>query len=126
MDKNNNIVILFAEDDEQIRYITSEMLKSEGYTVLAAENGELAYNLGLRHLQEIDILLTDLHMHKTKGGDLIELLLADRPDLKILISSGYIKNVKEKIVIQDREIPFLIKPYTRQALMKELDKLLNS
>ena len=116
-------VILFAEDDEQIRWITTEMLTAAGYRVLTAENGELAFNLGLRHLKEIDILLTDLRMPKIRGKDLIELMLTERPDVKVLISSGYIKNKDQKIEIMDRQIPFLIKPYSRKALREAIEKL---
>jgi len=116
-------VILFAEDDEQIRWITTEMLTAAGYTVLTAENGELAFNLGLRHLKEIDILLTDLRMPKIRGKDLIELMLTERPDVKVLISSGYIKNKDQKIEIMDRRIPFLIKPYSRKALLEAIENL---
>lgn len=118
-----NKTILFAEDDEQIRWITSEILKSEGYDVFDVENGELAYNLVLKKKQEIDILLTDLHMPKMKGLDLIEKVLAKMPKMKILISSGYISNVEEGIDIGGKKIPVLIKPYTRSALLKKIINL---
>ncbi|MCK5519519.1 MAG: response regulator [Candidatus Marinimicrobia bacterium] len=118
-----NKTILFAEDDEQIRWITSEILKSEGYDVFDVENGELAYNLVLKKKQEIDILLTDLHMPKMKGLDLIEKVLAKMPKMKILISSGYISNVEEGIDIVGKKIPVLIKPYTRSALLKKIINL---
>ena len=123
VEETSTKTILFAEDDEQIRWITMEMLTAAGYKVLTAENGELAFNLGLRHINEIDILLTDLRMPKIRGKDLIELMLTERPDIKILISSGYIKNKEQKVEIMDRQIPFLIKPYSRKALLDAIEKL---
>ncbi len=116
-------VVLFVEDDEQIRLITSQMLENAGYRVLSAENGELGYNMGLQHLDEVDILLTDLHMPKIKGKDLIELLLAEKPELKVLISSGYIRDKEQTIEIQGRVIPYLIKPYSRNTLLETMEAI---
>ncbi len=62
--------ILFVDDSESIREIVNFTLTNEGYEVLLSDNGKNAFN----HLdgQEIDLIITDLHMPEMNGIELIK------------------------------------------------------
>ena len=80
--------VLLVEDEEVIRRLATKMLKRQGYTVLSAgdpvEALQLAADAG-----QIDLLLTDVVMPSMNGPELARLLLAERPGLRVLFTSGY-------------------------------------
>jgi PAS domain S-box-containing protein len=85
-----NETILLVEDDAAVRSLTRRVLEHSGYQVREAASGRQALELCRNHLQEIDLLLTDITMPEgVSGPDLAEKLLADRPTLKTLFMTGY-------------------------------------
>ena len=82
-------VILLVEDEESVREVTSEILRSSGYEVLVAASGEEALVVFRGYTGRIDLLLTDVVMPHMKGTELARRLLIEEPDLKIVYMSGY-------------------------------------
>jgi PAS domain S-box-containing protein len=117
--------VLVVEDSRLLRRVTSEFLTRLGYTVLVAEDAEQALATAARHNGEIHLLLTDLAMPGMNGQQLAENLLAERPSLKVIYTSGYAGSV-----LQDRNLPggedtFLEKPFTWQNLATKVRRLLD-
>jgi PAS domain S-box-containing protein len=82
--------ILLVEDEQEVRVISRRVLKMNGYNVLEAAAGPEALNLWREHKDKIALLLTDVVMPEgIGGGDLAEQLKAEKPDLKIILVSGY-------------------------------------
>jgi two-component system cell cycle sensor histidine kinase/response regulator CckA len=82
--------ILFVEDDEGIRELVADFLRSHGYCVLTASDGADA--LRLAHNQRhngVRLLLTDVVMPKMGGRELAESLRKSLPELKVVFVSGY-------------------------------------
>jgi PAS domain S-box-containing protein len=86
--------VLVVEDEEPLRHLVTEVLRHSGYTVHAAGNGADALSVWKKHRDHIDLLLTDIMMPEGMSGyDLADKILADRPALPVLFTSGYAMDV---------------------------------
>ncbi len=72
MTKGGQKVILFAEDSAFFRNQVKEFMNEEGYKVITAEDGAIAWDLLNKHKDEIDIIVTDLEMPNMDGFELTE------------------------------------------------------
>ncbi len=84
--------VLFVEDEEPVRVIVAETLRSYGYTVLEAGGGDEALRTTSEHEGEIDLLLTDVSMPGLNGHELAERLVAAKPGLAVVYTCGYPPN----------------------------------
>ena len=80
---------LIVEDSPRIRALTYEYLAISGYKVLQAGNGEEALAVAHGHDGRIDLLVSDVVMPGMSGSELAARLAADRPEMKVLLVSGY-------------------------------------
>src|SRR5215218_11398529 len=78
--------ILVVEDHESERKIISQLLRSEGFTVFGAENADKA----LGYIDEnIDVVLSDLHMGDVSGIDLLQLWKKRQPETQFIVITGH-------------------------------------
>ena len=109
--------LLFVEDEDALRNATSRILRALGYRVHAAENGRQAVALWQEHGPEIDLLFTDMVMPEGMTGIQLAGHLRDlKPDLKVIISSGYSAEIARTGVITQEGFRYLPKPYPAQVL----------
>ena len=118
--------ILLAEDDETLRFLTTEVLRSAGYHVLVAVDGEDALGMFQKHAKEIDLLLLDVVMPKKGGRCVYEKIRTIRPDICCLFMSGYSKNAIHTNFILDHGLNLIEKPFKVNNLLikvrQELDR----
>jgi CheY-like chemotaxis protein len=108
--------ILVVEDEEPLRELVSEILRRSGYTVLVASTANEALEVWSEKKHEIDLLLTDIMMPEgISGRDLAERILAEQPEIKVLYTSGYPKEVIGPDLFAEGQY-FLQKPYHPSAL----------
>ncbi|HEY9160705.1 MAG TPA: GAF domain-containing protein [Desulfomonilia bacterium] len=81
--------VLLVDDEENVRYITSEFLDQLGFGVLVAKGGEEALHIYQQHKDIIDIVLLDYLMPDLDGVATFEALRKMKPDCKVVLSSGY-------------------------------------
>jgi signal transduction histidine kinase/ActR/RegA family two-component response regulator/HAMP domain-containing protein len=111
--------ILIVEDEEILREMAREILQNYGYNILEATSGREAFDVWNRHTDEIHLLLTDMVMPEgISGVQLAERLLTDRPDLKIIFTSGYSSNEVNAELLARARARFLQKPYSHNDLAK--------
>jgi len=111
--------ILIVEDEEILREMAREILQNYGYNILEASSGREAFDVWNRHTDEIHLLLTDMVMPEGISGiHLAERLLTDRPDLKIILTSGYSSNEVNAELMARAQARFLQKPYSHNDLAK--------
>jgi two-component system cell cycle sensor histidine kinase/response regulator CckA len=112
--------VLVVEDEESLRGLVTRLLRAHGYKVLEAGSAEAALQLVDRYEGQIDLLLTDVIMPITSGGELATLLRAKRPNLKVLFMSGY----SPELVVQQGavkpEMHVIEKPFTRNGLLAQV------
>lgn len=88
--QGNGEHILIVEDEPAFRALLGEALKSRDYTVSLAENGAEAWEFIEEHIGEVNLVITDLGMPEMDGKELARRLHTEAPEIRIIISSGYI------------------------------------
>lgn len=115
--------VLIAEDEECVRELASEFLKSAGYNVLTAENGLDALATFQHSDEPIHLLLTDVVMPRMRGPELAERLRRLRPSLHVIYMSGYLEYNRENGDFVGDGF-FLQKPFSRDSLVKKIGEAL--
>jgi two-component system, cell cycle sensor histidine kinase and response regulator CckA len=109
--------VLLAEDEQVIRELMASTLRDMGCTVLEAGDGEQALRLlENSNGQGIDLLLTDIVMPLMGGKELAYKVGARFPSTKILFCSAYPEKLGVRNGMFDKQVPFLQKPVTTDAL----------
>ena len=109
--------VLLVEDEEMMRKMVETLLTHLGFTVIAAKDGVEAVELLRVHRDEIRCVVCDLTMPRMNGWQTLGALRALRPDIPVVLASGY---DEAKVMEGDHpELPqaFLHKPY-RMAELK--------
>jgi CheY-like chemotaxis protein len=101
----NNVTVLVVEDVPQVRATAVSILQQIGCEVLDTYNGFEALRL-LKARPEIDVLFADVRMPGMDGPELIEEARRFRPELKVILTSGYVG--REDV---PKDIPFVPKPW---------------
>jgi len=106
--------ILVAEDEAMLRLIAVEMLQDAGFEVHEAADGAEALDL-LKANPGIELLVSDIKMPRMDGYALVEAGLAFRPQLKVLLMTGY--SQEPPAFIQNiQDIQILRKPFNLERL----------
>ncbi len=124
-DASGSETILLVEDDDVVRSLTAEMLDTAGYTVLAAPDATEAERLAAAHEGPIDLLVSDVVMPGLSGPELAERMVAIRPGLRVLFTSGYTEHAVTGYGELRPDVGFLEKPFTAAALRRKVRDLLD-
>ena len=108
---------MVVEDEAPVRKFVGLLLERLGYTVLTAENGVAALELWPQHREKISMLITDIVMPQgIRGYDLADKLLADKPALKVIFTSGYASDTEPRKAMLVEGANFIRKPFKPDAL----------
>ena len=117
--RHGSETILVVEDEDEVRSLASEFLRSAGYSVLTAKDGVEALEVSDRLGGSIQLLLTDVVMPKMRGTELAQKLKACFPSLRIVYMSGYLEQDTCSGEILEKAI-VLMKPFSRDALIRQI------
>jgi len=117
-------MVLMVEDEQAVRSLSSLALRSAGYAVLEAENGEDALAVYRKHSGSIDLLAIDVVMPKMNGRQLADDLTSKQPGLKVLYMSGYTDDAVVLHGVKDAGLAFLQKPFTPYSLVRKVREVL--
>jgi len=116
--------ILVIEDEELVMKVTREILEKLGYRVLEAKTGQEAIDVVKTFDGDIDLAMLDILLPDTSGDIIYPLLMKVRPNLKVIVFSGYsIDGPAQKILNAGAE-DFIQKPFTILDLSEKLKKIL--
>ena len=119
--------ILLVEDDPALRYVGERLLRHYGYTVLTAADGAEALAVWAVQRAQIDLLYTDVIMPGGLDGiQLARRILADQPGLKVIVTSGYNREMLELDKALDDSIIYLPKPCPVATLTQVIKDCLSS
>lgn len=107
--------VLLVEDEAPVRELAALALRRAGYRVLAAGSGEEALSLAEAFDEPIHLLLTDVVMPGLKGPEVAARLKRTRPDIAVMLMSGYAAEV-----VKGEDLPpggLLAKPFSHRALL---------
>jgi len=119
-----NGVILIADDEEDVRAVAKEVFEQHGFSVLTAADGREAVELFQAHCERITAVLLDLTMPVEGGVEAFGKLQSIRPDVPIVLSSGYTQQGVIDHFPGKGPAAFIQKPYPPTALLKIFRDLL--
>ncbi|MBN2706551.1 MAG: response regulator, partial [Deltaproteobacteria bacterium] len=117
--------LLLVEDESEILKVNQLALEKLGYRVCACPDGAAALEIFLENPQRFDLILTDIAMPKMTGDRLAREVLQRRPELPIIVGTGYSENFsrEEALALGVRE--YYHKPLSTDRLARLLRRVLN-
>jgi CheY-like chemotaxis protein len=112
--------ILLAEDEVLVAMLVAEVLESEGFRVTVTHNGLEAIEADTAN--PADLLLTDMRMPVMNGAALIRTLRQRRPDLPVVVTTGFNEHLLEE---EPGRLVLLRKPYSLSALIPAITAMLS-
>ena len=104
--------VLVVDDDPDILRFVSRLLVDAGYHVLKADGGAAAFQQSKDYKGEIHLLLSDFQMPIMSGIELATKMCVDRPQLKVLMMSGFTGGM----LVLNEGWHFLAKPFVPSQL----------
>ncbi len=118
--------ILVVEDERDLREIVTRTLNLNGYRVFQAVDGHNALQIWAEYKKEIDLVFTDIIMPGgLNGRELADRLWSEKPELKVIFSSGYGADALGKNFKLDPQLNYLQKPYLPQTLSRVVRRCLD-
>ena len=118
--------ILVVDDEILVRRPVSLLLERCGHQVLVAEDGLAAVRLARGHAGPIDVALLDLCMSRMDGPAAFPLLREARPEMKILLFSGYAQDAAADALLAAGAVGYLKKPVSSDELAEAIRNALAS
>jgi two-component system cell cycle sensor histidine kinase/response regulator CckA len=118
--------LLVVEDEPAVRDLTQRVLEDAGYSVIAAESGDVALEHWKTKEGSIDLLLTDVVMPRMGGRELVNRLRALGHNTKTLFISGYTDDAIAQHGVLEEGLHLLSKPFSAQALLSKVRSVLDS
>jgi CheY-like chemotaxis protein/two-component sensor histidine kinase len=112
--------LLVADDEVTALQVAKDVLETYGYKVIGASNGKEAVDQFQLHHEEIVAVLLDLMMPVMNGEEAYELIHAIRPDVPVVLSSGYTEQDVSERFAGKGPVAFIQKPYVLQDLAQKL------
>ncbi len=109
--------VLVVEDEEIVRQVTCDIIRSDGYNVIEATNALSALEL-CEQSPNIDLVLTDLVMPKMNGPEFIKKLSSKFPKIGVVFMSGYNSDAAFGKGLLQENASFIQKPFMPKALLK--------
>ena len=116
--------ILVIEDEEMMMFVTQNILNRFGYRVLQAKTGKQAVDIAKTFDGEIDIALLDIKLPDMDGDKVYPLIMEARPNLKVVVFSGYVKSGPTQEILNAGAQGFIQKPFTLKELSEKLKEVL--
>jgi len=117
-------MVLLIDDEEVVREIGSDMLKTMGVKCLTAGNGTEGIDMFKKNSAEIKLVILDVEMPGISGDKVFQILRGITPGVKILIASGYGKEYLETTIFKSKISHFLPKPFKIEQLSHKVNQLL--
>ena len=117
-----NKTILFIEDEPLIHSSVSKWLESMGFNVLAAEDGNTAYQLFCDNEDKIDLILQDYILPGLKGEELLSRFAASERDIPIIVMSAFSGEIDNSGIIEKGASAYLPKPFKINQLVELLSE----
>lgn len=124
---NGTETVLVVEDESSVRRLVGGLLRDKGYRVLEAENGVRALEIWATRGDTLDLLLSDMVMPGGVSGlDLARQFKQERPELKVLLTSGYSDESLGIDFSTMDGIDFMSKPYHPEQLARRVRSCLDA
>jgi CheY-like chemotaxis protein/putative methionine-R-sulfoxide reductase with GAF domain len=115
--------VLLVDDEAMILDVGKKMLEKMSHEVLTAKSGKEAIEVLKREKDRIDLVVLDMIMPEMGGKETFERVREIKPDVKILISSGYSQGEHTSEILERGGSGFIQKPFTMMELAQKINAL---
>jgi CheY-like chemotaxis protein len=112
--------VLVADDEDDVRAVAGQILEKLGFTVVIATDGHEALDRFERDPARFDLVLLDLTMPGFSGAETLQRMQQRRPDLRVLLMSGYDEHEAKTRLAGHSTAAFLQKPFTVGSLIAKV------
>ena len=112
--------ILVVEDEELLLDLLREMLEAEGYRVLTATDGKEAVDVYRAEREHVSLVLSDMGLPSMGGWEVLRQLKAIDPEVKVILSSGFMDTKVRQDAIQSGARDFIQKPYIPEKVIQQI------
>ena len=116
--------ILVVDDESTVRDFIAAVLRKQGYRVLTAADGREALVLWEREKGGIEALVVDVVMPVMDGCEFLQQVKRARPDIKVVLTSGYSESAVRSLCAAYPDAAFLPKPYTARRVAEVMEQIL--
>lgn len=117
--------LLLVDDEKSILETVKEMISLFGYSVETAQSGEEAIEIYARQKDEIELVVLDLIMPGCGGRKCLQELREINPEVKVLMTSGYMSTAQAEELAQGGAAGFIHKPYRPEDLLLNIRRILD-
>ncbi len=122
---NKKEVILLVDDEEMMVDVTGQILERLGFAVVAKTSSIDALEAFQEKPDEFDLVITDQVMPNVTGTDLAGKLISIRPDIPVILCSGFPENIHPEELKEIGIKEFIAKPISRQEIAAVIQKVLD-
>jgi len=119
------LTILIIDDEEMVLDVSKQFLEIHGYKTILANNGQEAVNIAQNYDNDIHLALLDMGMPVMGGQETFPLLKKARPELKVIICSGYELDSAAQLLLDSGANAFLQKPFRLKSLTQKVHEVLD-
>jgi two-component system, cell cycle sensor histidine kinase and response regulator CckA len=121
---NGTCTVLVIEDEEMVMDVSRKMLEKLEYLVLQAKNGSEANSIVKTYNGNIELAILDVNLPDIMGGALYPVIIKARPNMKVIVSSGYDLEGPVQEILDAGAKGFIRKPYSLNALSEKLNEVM--
>lgn len=118
--------ILLVDDDRIVIDVARDMLEILGYRVIVTQQGREAVDIYARQKDEIDLVIHDMVMPGMNGADVFQALKKINPEVRVILTSGYIMNKQIAAIMEQGCRAFMPKPFRLEDLAVKVREVLDS
>jgi PAS domain S-box-containing protein len=118
--------LLIVEDEEMLRELLKNFLRSAGYRVFTAVDGQEAVDLFEEHCEDIQLVLSDMGLPKLSGIDVFRKMKLKKPNVRFILASGFMESQMKTETSKEGLKDFLEKPYSVYEVLQAVRTILDS
>lgn len=118
--------ILFVDDEEPLAGLGQRLLERLGYTVVAQTSSLEALKIFEKHPYHFDLVISDYTMPHMTGVALARAMMSVRPDIPVILCTGFSETITEEKAKEMGIREFLMKPLAIRQLAEIISKILNN
>ena len=122
--ENGKRTVLIVDDEEVVLDVEGLMLEKMGFNILKANNSAKACRLYRNKKDDIDLVILDMIMPGDNGAVTYQKLKMINPAIKVLISSGFWKDINVRAILSDGKNSFIQKPFKFAEFNKKVSSIL--
>lgn len=119
-------LILIIDDEELLVTLVEQMLTDAGYRVVTSLEPFAALEVFKKLKDQVDLVILDFTLPIMDGSEVFASLRGIRPDVAVMLSSGFTEHEKIRAMLGQGLCGFLPKPYTREKLLSQVRSTLDA